>query len=144
MFGVDLWHVFIHTYSGYLWKMISILSRYEKTCELYIFGKICLFLSCSALRSWIVVKKEFEFLLFLFSIKYGGFFLSCETWCTTSKGTIIPFFFFNVLRYITLANTRVSESNKGVLQQENGLSYQLRNPQRLCTSQLDMMALMPC
>ena len=31
MFGVYLWHIFIHIYSEYLQKMLRILSRYEKT-----------------------------------------------------------------------------------------------------------------
>jgi len=46
-------------------------------------------------------------------------------------------------RFIILANIRASESNKVVLQQENGLNSQSQNPQRSFSSLLDMMAHMP-
>lgn len=46
-------------------------------------------------------------------------------------------------RFIILANTRALESNKVVLQQENGLNSQSQNLQRLFSSLLDMMAHMP-
>lgn len=32
--------------------------------------------------------------MYLFSIKYGSFVLSCETWCTTPRGTVIPVLYF--------------------------------------------------
>lgn len=46
-------------------------------------------------------------------------------------------------RFIILANIRALESNKVVLQQENGLNCQSQNLQRLSSSLLDMMAHMP-
>lgn len=51
----------------------------------------------------------------------------------------IPFF----PRFIILVNIRALESNKVVLQQENGLNYPSQNLQRLLSSLLDTMVHMP-